>query len=599
MLSAAQKKAVCHGTGPCLVVASPGSGKTSVLVERIRYLIRECSVDPNEILVITFTRDAAIQMKKRFEQVEKDSFSPVFGTFHSIFFHILTIEKGYTSSSILYGEKKNFLLKKAFILNGINTEFFDEFYSEIDNKMTKVKLNLLHGDKISDTKIYNITRTYESLKSEMHYLDFSDMIFRALLMFKNEPEVLQRWQKRFSYILIDEAQDMNDLQFELIKLLSKEGEGVFAVGDEDQSIYGFRGANPGIFVDFKNIYPNSSVYMLEKNYRSTKGIVNVASNLISHNTVRFEKNMESYSDQDSIIEITQYKDAYIEAEEVAKAIQNQIESGVKPRDIAVLYRNNSISNLILSSLKKREVPVNIRRKPTGRESGIYNDFLLFLQVKKQPLLRKLIYRFLNLQSEDYYRSFFKTEVVDWNQVLSSTLIDEEKAFLLKLKGDIAFLQKLPPFLFVKYLRRTLKYDSTFEKMPQNLRDEAFSYINEIEEVAKHVESFNEFEEEIKERLKEETKTSDGVSMRTFHGAKGLEYKVVYIISACDGITPSNKAKSAGDIEEERRMFYVALTRAKKELYISFPLLIGEKQYGKSLFIDELQLSSIVSDEQKR
>ena len=136
-------------------------------------------------------------------------------------------------------------------------------------------------------------------------------------------------------------------------------------------------------------------------------------------------------------------------------------------------------------------------------------------------------------------------------------------------------------------------------MPQNLRDEAFSCINEIEEVAKHVESFNEFEEEIKECLKEETKTSDGVSMRTFHGAKGLEYKVVYIISACDGITPSNKAKSAGDIEEERRMFYVALTRAKKELYISFPLLIGEKQYGKSLFIDELQLSSIVSDEQKR
>ncbi|MCR4782010.1 MAG: ATP-dependent helicase [Lachnospiraceae bacterium] len=592
MLDEAQRSAVETEDGPTLVVASPGSGKTTVIIERLFFLIRNKKIDPKRILVITFTKDAALSMKNRFETLDSKVESPVFGTFHSIFFHILSEEKGYTRENILIGEEKKFLIKKAFLKSGIYNDFFPEFYSLFEKKMLRYKLNQTGEFDEKGDKISKIIKQYESLKEDMKYVDFGDMINFALKMFQENPNILSKWQKRFDYILVDEAQDMNDLQFSVIKMLSGEEQNIFAVGDEDQSIYGFRGANPKIMLDFEKTYPDCKIYKLEKNYRSLKEIVEISSKLISNNKSRFDKNQYSAFDAKARIEVHNFIDSQKEAKFIVQDIKKQLSSGIEPKNIAVLYRNNIRANRIVNELVNNRIPVNFRRLSTDNKR-IVSDIISVINIATGIYQRQDVFKVLSFLDKTFYRKYFTSEKVDFSKILmDSTLITEERKFLEGLQNSFMMMQRMKPFALMVFLRKTLKYDEYLKRYCKEYELE-FDYFLEIVDslmdYGRYIGSISDFRRYVEENTHGIESKENGVNLRTFHGAKGLEYNTVYIIDANDGITPANKSMHEGDIEEERRMFYVAITRAKRELIICFTESIGERKYKRSRFIDELEI----------
>lgn len=589
MLDQAQMKAVMASLSPTLVVASPGSGKTTVIVERIKYLIKDCNINPQQILVITFTRDAAIQMIHRFEAGGDMISSPVFGTFHSIFFHILSIEYGYTFENILEGQNKANLIKKAFYMTDKTGDFFPEFYKIFEEKMLVYRLS---GDEAKGRgKLNSIISKYESLKRERNLIDFGDMIILALNMFRENPGILKKWQERFKCILIDEAQDMNTIQFELVKLLSESSQNVFAVGDEDQSIYGFRGSDPQIMMRFVDEFEAAQVFKLETNYRSTKTIVESANNLIRNNNYRFDKNMKSFSNRESIVQILSFKNSIEEADFVCEKILKLIDKGYKPKDIAVLYRNNNRVGLLASKLEALKIPFDIRREKQ-KQDVILRCIRMAFNISRQTYDRGDIFLALNILKKEHYRYLFRDEKVDFGKILRGHLIPEEREVITVLKNYVGLMGRLEPYALMVFLLRSFgleefvrEYCSRSGADSESMLERFFSLL----ELAKEYKFVSDFERAVDSVYSVEHQDRGGVNLKTFHSAKGLEFKVVFIIDALEGVTPSNKALAQGALEEERRMFYVALTRAKRECYICFPNQIGEKCYKKSRFIDELKI----------
>ncbi len=588
MLDDAQMKAVTASLGPTLVIASPGSGKTTVIIERIKYLINDLNIDPQQILVITFTRDAAFQMKTRFEAGGEQTSSPVFGTFHSIFFHILSLEYGYTNANILEGQNKANLIKKAFYMSEKQMEFFPEFFKIFEGKMLVSRLS---GEDISGGKLNSIISNYESLKRDRNLIDFGDMIILALKMFRENPNILIKWQNRFKYLLVDEAQDMNSLQYELVKLLSGTDQNVFVVGDEDQSIYSFRGSDPGIMMRFESEFTETKLFKLETNYRSTKTIVEGANNLIRRNKLRFDKNMVSFSDRDSILSVKSFRSGLDEAEYVARMIQDKIVEGYKTREIAVLYRNNNRVSLISSKLESLSIPFNIRRERLMQDI-VLRSINSVLRISGQTYDRGDIFLLLKMINAENYRYLFREEEVDFDRILNTNLISEEKKIILRLQSATKLMAKLEPFPLMVYMERSLGFEEFLRgycKSSGLSEDAAIERFQSFVEMARGYKYVADFDKAINDGEVHSLVRTDGVALKTFHASKGLEYKVVFIIDALEGVTPSNKALAQGNLEEERRMFYVALTRAKRECYICFPNQIGEKCYKKSRFIDELKI----------
>lgn len=606
--SKAQTEAVTHGKGPCLVLAGPGSGKTLTIVNRMKYLIEEQKVRPEEILVITFTKYAATEMKNRFINLMGSKKLPVtVGTFHGIYYGILKWAYRFGPQNILSEEEKYQLIRHV-VNQQENIEIFDEedFLQEIATEIGKIKNNRLDIETYKSTKcnagaFRDIYRQYEEERKKERKIDFDDMLVLCYELFSARADILKMWQEKFQYILIDEFQDINQVQYDVIKMLSAPQNNLFAVGDDDQSIYGFRGADAKLMFQFKKDFPGAKQILLDINYRSTSNIVENALKVIGHNEVRFDKAIRADKQAGASLHVQEVRDPVEEGSYILDEIQERIRSGVKPEEIAVLFRIHTDARPLVEGLLERQIPFQMRE----HMPNIYNHFIAkdirtyfkmahgsrerqdFLQIMNRP--KRYIGRDSlsgrNVSFEDLRRFYCDKE---WMQ-------DRVDQF----EWDLKMLVKMAPYAAIQYLRKRIGYDDFLREYAKERKINAgdlFEVMAELEEAARpyatleewftHVE---EYTNTLKLREKKKELNHEGVRLMTMHAAKGLEFDTVYIIEANEGQVPYKKALKEQGIEEERRLFYVAMTRAKELLKIVYVKTKNGKETSPSRFVDELFL----------
>ena len=600
--SKAQTEAVTHGKGPCLVLAGPGSGKTLTIVNRMKYLIEEQKVRPEEILVITFTKYAATEMKNRFINLMGSKKLPVtVGTFHGIYYGILKWAYRFGPQNILSEEEKYQLIRHV-VNQQENIEIFDEedFLQEIATEIGKIKNNRLDIETYKSTKcnagaFRDIYRQYEEERKKARKIDFDDMLVLCYELFSARADILKMWQEKFQYILIDEFQDINQVQYDVIKMLSAPQNNLFAVGDDDQSIYGFRGADAKLMFQFKKDFPGAKQILLDINYRSTSNIVENALKVIGHNEVRFDKAIRADKQAGASLHVQEVRDPVEEGSYILDEIQERIRSGVKPEEIAVLFRIHTDARPLVEGLLERQIPFQMRE----HMPNIYNHFIAkdirtyfkmalgsrerqdFLQIMNRP--KRYIGRDSlsgrNVSFEDLRRFYCDKE---WMQ-------DRVDQF----EWDLKMLVKMAPYAAIQYLRKRIGYDDFLREYAKERKINAgdlFEVMAELEEAARpyatleewftHVE---EYTNTLKLREKKKELNHEGVRLMTMHAAKGLEFDTVYIIEANEGQVPYKKALKEQGIEEERRLFYVAMTRAKELLKIVYVKTKNGKETSPSPF----------------
>ena len=602
----AQKKAIMHGDGPCLVLAGPGSGKTLTIVNRIKYLIEDRKVRPEEILVITFTKYAAAEMKLRLKALVEGRNVPLtVGTFHGIYYGILKWAYHFGPQNILSEEEKYQLVRR--IVSRQEAEIFDEedFLQEVVTEIGVVKNNRLdisqyEAKKCSSEMFRNIYCEYEALRKKARKIDFDDMLVLCYDLFVSRPDVLKMWQQKFRYILIDEFQDINQVQYDVIKMLAEPERNLFAVGDDDQSIYGFRGADSRLMFAFQRDYPECEQILLDVNYRSTSNIVNNSLKVIAHNEIRFEKAIRAQRAAGASLHVQEVRDSEEESGYVLDEIENRMKSGVKPEQIAVLYRIHTDARAMVEKLIERQIPFQMREHmPNLYQHFIAKDIRAyfrmaegtwdrtdFLQIMNRPK------RYIGRDSISGNRSVSFEEIrkfycdKDWMQ----DRIDQ-------FEWDIKMLGKMAPYAAIQYMRKKIGYDDFLREYAATRQmpvSDLFDVLSEIEEAAKPYQTFEEWFAHVEEytnvlKIREQKKemNHDGVRLMTMHAAKGLEFDTVFIIQANEGRIPYKKSLKENGVEEERRLFYVAMTRAKNVLKIVYVKAKNGKETSPSRFVEEL------------
>lgn len=601
----AQTQAIQHTDGPCLVLAGPGSGKTLTIVNRVKYLIEKQKVRPEEILVVTFTRFAAAEMKSRLCLVMGKRDLPVtVGTFHGIYYGILKWAYRMNQENILSETEKYQILRG--VINKERMEIFDEedFIQDIAAEIGKVKNNRIPleefvSEKCSADAFRNIYRNYEQHRKELKKIDFDDMLVLCYELFQSRPDVLAQWQKKFRYVLIDEFQDINRIQYDVIRMLAQPENNLFVVGDDDQAIYGFRGADSELMLGFGKDFPNAKQILLGMNYRSTANIVQNSLKLIENNVERYSKKLEANREGGSCLHIQEVKDPVEEAEYVLEEIQRCKENGIKEEEIAILFRVHTDARAVVEAMVERKIPFQMKEHlPNIYEHFIAKDIMAyfrlatgvrhrqdFLQIMNRPK------RYLGRDSvagakasfEDM-RKFYCDK--DW-------MIDRIDQF----EWDVKMLMKMAPYAAIQYIRKRIGYDDFLKEYAfthQINRSDLNEVLAEIEEAAKAFSSVEEwfahveeYTETLKVKEKERNRPRPGVRLMTIHASKGLEFKQVFLIAANEGRIPYQKAKTDKEIEEERRLFYVAMTRAKDFLKICYVKIKNGKEVAPSRFVDEL------------
>lgn len=611
----AQCRAITHGAGAMLVLAGPGSGKTFTVTQRIKYLIEHHHVKPEDILVITFTKAAATEMQERFAKLNEGRNYPVhFGTFHSIFFQILKHTYRFTAQNIIREGDKYRLLSR--IISEIPDEIGSR--SQIDDssdtlqrllsEISTVKNNGITPQEIKSTTVSQaefeyIFRIYKQEMNRSKLIDFDDMVLLCRDLLVSRPETLKIWQERFQYILVDEFQDICPLQYEVVRLLAKPQDNLFIVGDDDQAIYGFRGSRPEIMLNFTKDYPEAEQVLLDVNYRSRKDIVDVAGKLIAHNKTRFDKKVRTQNEQLGGVKIYAFHSKLKQAENIALLIRQYMEQpGARYSDIAILYRTNNHTVYTADRLMKEGIPFSMKEKPRNiYDSVVAKDIIAYL---RYALHEDSVEDFLRIMNKPV--RYIKRLTVPRNRFTMQELIENNRSTgyviqnILDLYDNLHFVRNLNPFSAVNFIRKGIGYDTFLKKQAiEQGRDGSkdFEELEELMQLAKDFETIPEWLEQIQNydavmqevmqqerRQKQET---DAVSMVTMHASKGLEWKVVVLPDVNEGVIPHKKAVTDSELEEERRMFYVAMTRAKEYLFIFY---IQEKEAGNLLpsrFLDEI------------
>lgn len=610
-----QTIALNHNKGPMLVIAGPGSGKTAVITGRTLNLCEQMGVNPVNILVITFTKAAANQMKSRFESLSNGNYSYVsFGTFHSVFFTILKSVYNYQSSNILKEEHRYQIIKG--LMDKYNIEYEDE--KEMVGQLAS-EISLVKGEMMSLQAYCSVNTSAELFRKifteynetlcNNRLIDFDDMLIRCYHLLKSNKEALKVWQERFKYILVDEFQDINLVQYLVVKMLAAPENNLFIVGDDDQSIYSFRGAKPEIMLNFEKDYPGCKKVVLDVNYRSTQEIVTAASRVISNNTKRFDKRIRTATRASAPINIKEFANVYNQNEYVAKQILGQIKK-VKLNDIAILFRTNTQARGIAAKLMEYNIPFTLRERiPEIYDHFIAKDLFTYVSCSKQ-LQKDRSKAKGSIDRGDFLRIMNKpNRYISKDSLLSSKIsLDEmcnyykDKGWMVDrmcdLFGDVELLAGMPPFAAVTFIRSKIGYDSyinEYAKLRKISLDELMSVLEEITLEAKAFDTFEQWEKHIahfRENMEKqyEKGNREGVVLMTFHSSKGLEFEKVYIIDVNETITPHEKSKTNEAVEEERRMFYVAMTRAKKELNILYSIDRYNKQLRPSRFLGEIYVS---------
>ena len=601
----AQKKAVIHGKGPCLVLAGPGSGKTLTIVNRIKYLIEEYKVRPEEILVVTFTRFAAAEMKSRLCALMGRKDLPVTsGTFHGIYYGILKWAYRMGQQNILSEEEKYQILRAA--VSREKMEIFDEedFIQDLAAEIGRIKNNRIDPDefvseKCSADAFRNIYREYERQRKKLKKIDFDDMLVLCYELFASRPDVLAQWQKKFRYILIDEFQDINRIQYDVIRMLAKPEDNLFVVGDDDQAIYGFRGADSSLMFRFREDYPGAEQILLGMNYRSTANIVRNSLKVIGHNEKRFEKDLRAERDNGACLHVQEVRDPNEEAQYIMDEIEKRTEGGVRPEDIAVLFRIHTDARPVVEALLERRISFQMKEHlPNLYNHFIAKDIQAYFRMALGERKRQDFLQVMNRPKRYIGRDSIAGSAVSFEE-MRKFYCDKEWMMnrIDQFEWDVKMLRKMAPYAAIQYIRKRIGYDDFLKDyaLTHNVnKADLFEVLSEIEEAAKPYASLEEWFGHVQEytealRLKERQRSlkQDGVRLMTIHTAKGLEFDTVFLIEANEGRIPYKKAKTEQETEEERRLFYVAMTRAKEVLKICYVKTKNGKETSPSRFVEEL------------
>ena len=610
-LNHAQTEAVAHNKGPCMVLAGPGSGKTLTIAKRIEYLIMKHKVRPEEILVITFTKYAAWEMKNRTRSIcGPSSYAVTFGTFHGIYYGILKWAYRLNQSNLLSDEEKYRILRE--ILPGIDWDQEPEadeekdYLQELAIEIGNVKNNCMDIEeyepvKYTTEKFRKLYRTYEETKKKYRKIDFEDMLIQCRDLFMKRPDILKKWQEKFQYILVDEFQDVNQAQYDVVRMLAAPQDNLFVVGDDDQSVYGFRGAKPGIMKEFMKDYPKARQILLDVNYRSSGYIVKGALRVIGNNKIRFEKKIEAFRKPDETVHVQEVKDPVQEAEYVLERIREYREKGVSYTEMAVLYRTNVDARAMSELMTEYQIPFVMKEHLNNiYEHFIALDMISYLRLSQGEYDRKYFLQIANRPNRYLTRESMKTGNVSYE---SLRRYYRDKDWMVdridQLEWDMKMICDKTPYAAIQYIRKRMGYDEFLKEYAAYRKissEDLFAVLEEIWQNSKGYGTIKEWFEHIEsygKMLKEQNKKNgekEGVNLMTMHAAKGLEFDTVFVIEANEGSCPYKKATADEEIEEERRLFYVAMTRAKRKLVISYVKEENGKDLLPSRFVSELLLN---------
>ncbi|EDM64057.1 ATP-dependent helicase [Dorea longicatena] len=610
-LNHAQTEAVAHNKGPCMVLAGPGSGKTLTIAKRIEYLIMKHKVRPEEILVITFTKYAAWEMKNRTRSIcGPSSYAVTFGTFHGIYYGILKWAYRLNQSNLLSDEEKYRILRE--ILPGIDWDQEPEadeekdYLQELAIEIGNVKNNCMDIEeyepvKYTTEKFRKLYRTYEETKKKYRKIDFEDMLIQCRDLFMKRPDILKKWQEKFQYILVDEFQDVNQAQYDVVRMLAAPQDNLFVVGDDDQSVYGFRGAKPGIMKEFMKDYPKARQILLDVNYRSSGYIVKGALRVIGNNKIRFEKKIEAFRKPDETVHVQEVKDPVQEAEYVLERIREYREKGVSYTEMAVLYRTNVDARAMSELMTEYQIPFVMKEHLNNiYEHFIALDMISYLRLSQGEYDRKYFLQIANRPNRYLTRESMKTGNVSYE---SLRRYYRDKDWMVdridQLEWDMKMICDKTPYAAIQYIRKRMGYDEFLKEYAAYRKissEDLFAVLEEIWQNSKGYGTIKEWFEHIEsygKMLKEQNKKNgekEGVNLMTMHAAKGLEFDTVFVIEANEGSCPYKKATANEEIEEERRLFYVAMTRAKRKLVISYVKEKNGKDLLPSRFVSELLLN---------
>ena len=532
-LNHAQTEAVAHNKGPCMVLAGPGSGKTLTIAKRIEYLIMKHKVRPEEILVITFTKYAAWEMKNRTRSIcGPSSYAVTFGTFHGIYYGILKWAYRLNQSNLLSDEEKYRILRE--ILPGIDWDQEPEadeekdYLQELAIEIGNVKNNCMDIEeyepvKYTTEKFRKLYRTYEETKKKYRKIDFEDMLIQCRDLFMKRPDILKKWQEKFQYILVDEFQDVNQAQYDVVRMLAAPQDNLFVVGDDDQSVYGFRGAKPGIMKEFMKDYPKARQILLDVNYRSSGYIVKGALRVIGNNKIRFEKKIEAFRKPDETVHVQEVKDPVQEAEYVLERIREYREKGVSYTEMAVLYRTNVDARAMSELMTEYQIPFVMKEHLNNiYEHFIALDMISYLRLSQGEYDRKYFLQIANRPNRYLTRESMKTGNVSYE---SLRRYYRDKDWMVdridQLEWDMKMICDKTPYAAIQYIRKRMGYDEFLKEYAAYRKissEDLFAVLEEIWQNSKGYGTIKEWFEHIEsygKMLKEQNKKNgekEGVNL---------------------------------------------------------------------------------------
>jgi DNA helicase-2/ATP-dependent DNA helicase PcrA len=622
VFSKEQKSAIHFKDGPALVLAGPGSGKTTVIVNRIIGLIKEHSVSPSSILVITFTKAAAKSMRQRFLSLTGESYvSVTFGTFHAVFFSMLRHAYNYSAGSIIKADIQYNYIRNAAM--GFELEYPDEneMVTGIISEISRVKSNRLCIDTYEAVSCPAATfrliyKKYENMLISRRMIDYDDMIIMCYELLSKRADYRKAWQDKYKYILVDEFQDINKAQYDTIKLIAGKQANLFVVGDDDQSIYAFRGSKPDIMLGLSTEYRDIVQMYLNTNYRCSSEIVAGARSLIEYNKVRFAKDIRSCGMCSGRIKVCKMADIEEEALYLSKEVRELIADGIKPEEIAVISRTNIISNIYYTRLNSDGVACRtLTAVHNIYDSWLMQDIAAYMRLSQGMYDKENAVRIINKPSR-YIKRALITQPFNFEHLRKCYDGDEGLIKIINdMQFDIKMLSHMSPYAAVNYILKGIGYEDYIneEIIRKRLnKEEVYAKLTEIKTLSRKymdIKQWLKYIDEQAEKTEQENKSdkrqgnqknsdekdsAGAVNIYTMHSCKGLEFKAVFIMDVCEGIIPYNKAVLDNEIEEERRLMYVAMTRAKEKLYLVYPI----KRYGHdtaaSRFISEIDKAYIES-----
>ena len=622
VFSKEQKSAIHFKDGPALVLAGPGSGKTTVIVNRIISLIKEHSVSPSSILVITFTKAAAKSMRQRFLSLTGESYvSVTFGTFHAVFFSMLRHAYNYSAGSIIKADIQYNYIRNAAM--GFELEYPDEneMVTGIISEISRVKSNRLCIDTYEAVSCPAATfrliyKKYENMLISRRMIDYDDMIIMCYELLSKRADYRKAWQDKYKYILVDEFQDINKAQYDTIKLIAGKQANLFVVGDDDQSIYAFRGSKPDIMLGLSTEYRDIVQMYLNTNYRCSSEIVAGARSLIEYNKVRFAKDIRSCGMCSGRIKVCKMADIEEEALYLSKEVRELIADGIKPEEIAVISRTNIISNIYYTRLNSDGVACRtLTAVHNIYDSWLMQDIAAYMRLSQGMYDKENAVRIINKPSR-YIKRALITQPFNFEHLRKCYDGDEGLIKIINdMQFDIKMLSHMSPYAAVNCILKGIGYEDYIneEIIRKRLnKEEVYAKLTEIKTLSRKymdIKQWLKYIDEQAEKTEQENKSdkrqgnqknsdekdsAGAVNIYTMHSCKGLEFKAVFIMDVCEGIIPYNKAVLDNEIEEERRLMYVAMTRAKEKLYLVYPI----KRYGHdtaaSRFISEIDKAYIES-----